>query len=272
LKKLEGLGLDSRLATAEDMEQLYLSKGTYAAGLADKVKVTPEMTTRQRIRAYKDFWKKKLKVKDVTKLKGYSAMPRFDEDKGWARWTRFDVDPDQFEKKMKGYVVGHELQGGTAEAIEDILDSQGSLVATEEKFRIGVPISGMSPAADQKTGGASYVFTRIGGPARRRRYDLVFDKKLLLDPDTVSYDSDYYGRVEPDFLAKHRKRDVAAWTKTAGKAGNETLVRNNVPLAEYLEQVNVSSQAERRKVIRSFHKHGSREIRGRKVEDLVKVK
>ncbi|MHC5059384.1 MAG: hypothetical protein ACYTKD_32430, partial [Planctomycetota bacterium] len=145
LEKLKGLGLDSRLAAAEDLEQLYLSKVSYAAGVADKVKVTPGMTTGQRAKAYREFWEKKLGVKDVRKLKGYSPEPHFDNDKGWARWSRFDVDPDEFERRLKGSALGHSLHEDMPGAIEAILESEGSLVSTEEKFRIGVPISGMSP-------------------------------------------------------------------------------------------------------------------------------
>jgi len=272
LSKLGDLGLDSHLATGEDLELLYLSKVSYAAGVARDIAVTPEMTVRQRIRAYRDFWQKRLGVKNLKSLKNYNATPRFDQDRGWARWTRFDVDPDEFERRMKGYTLGHSLHKGTPSAIESILDSDGSLVATEEKFRIGVPIGGMSPVEDQRTGGASYVFTRIAGPRSKRKFSLVFDKRLLLDPDTISYDSDYFGKVEPSFLANHRKRDIADWVTTAGKGSNETLVRNHLPLLEYVERINAGSPAARRKILQSFKKRGITEIRGRKVEDIVKVK
>jgi hypothetical protein len=272
LAKLDGLGLDSRLATEEDLEQLYLSKVSYAAGVADRIKVTPAMTQGQRIRAHKDFWQKKLAVKDVTKLKGYSAVPSFDEGKGWARWSRFDVDAGEFERQLKGCALGHSLYGNTTETIDGILASKGSLVATEEKFRIGVSVGGMSPQRDQSTGGASYVFTRVVSSKGVKRSDLVFDKKLLLDADTVSYDSDFYGRVDPSFMAKKRKRTPAQWKKLRDRGSNETLVRNNLPLTEYLKRVNVATPTQRREVIAIFHKHGVREIRGRAVEDIVNVR
>ena len=272
LKKLKGLGLDSSLATAEDLEHLYLSKVSYAAGVADKIKITPSMTSQQRVKAYREFWRKKLGVKDLKTVKGYSPEPRFDGKKGWARWNRFDVDKDDFEKRLKGTALGHSVHEDVSNAIEGILESEGSLVATEEKFRIGVSISGMSPQRDQATGGASYVFTRIAPPARLKKYDLVFDKRLLFDPDTVSYGSDYFGNVEPEFMAKRRKRTPAEWEKLRDLGGNETLIRNDLPLAEYLERVNVRNAAERRKVIDTFHKHGIKRIRGKKVEDVVKVR
>ena len=272
LEKIKDLGLDARLATAEDMELLYLSKVSYAAGVLDEVSLTPEMTTRERIGALKEFWQKRLGVPDVTKVNGYNPLPRFDEDKGWARWTRFDLDAGDFEQRMKGYALGHDLHTNVAEAVESILDSEGSIVATEEKFRIGVRIHGMSPDADQRTGGASYVFTRIAGPGGTRRFDIVLDKRLLLDPDTISYDSDYFGRVEPDFLAANRRRTVADWIKTGKRSSNETLVRNHIPLVEYVERINVRSAAEQRKVLESFRKRGITEIRGRSIEDIVQVR
>jgi len=160
LEKLKGLGLDSQLATADELENLYLSKVSYAAGVADKIKITPQMTVRQRTKAHREFWRKRLGVEDIRKLKSYSPLPRFDEDKGWARWSRFDVDEKDFDRQLKGCALGHDLHEPAGKAIDGILASKGSLVATEEKFRIGVPISGMSPVRDQSTGGASYVFTR----------------------------------------------------------------------------------------------------------------
>ena len=271
LDKLKDLGLDSGLASKDDLEYLYLSKVSYAAGISDKVTITPAMTAKQRVKAYKEYWEKKLRVDDIAGLKGYSYVPRFDQDRGWARWRRFDIDTGDFDKQMKGYSLGHSFYGNRKKAIQDILDSGGALSATEEKFRIGIPIRGMSPEADQRTGGASYVFTRVAGPRTTRKYDVVFRKDLLLDPDTISYTSDYYGRVEPDFMATHRKRTIDEWKKLSTRSSNETLIRNNLPLAEYLEQVNADSESERRSIIRMFHDRGIKKIGDRKVEDIVRV-
>ena len=271
LDKLKDLGLDSGLASKDDLEYLYLSKVSYAAGVSDKVRITPSMSVKQRIKAYREFWQKEIKVDDITKVKDYSYIPRFDQDRGWARWTRFDVDARDFDKEMKGYTLGHSFHGNRKKAIQDILDSGGSLAATEEKFRIGIPIRGMSPDADQRTGGASYVFTRVAGPRTSRRFDVVFRKDLLRDPDTISYTSDYYGRVEPDFMASHRKRTIDEWKKLSGHSSNETLIRNNLPLAEYLERVNAESESERKSIIRMFHDRGIKKIGNRKIEDIVRV-
>jgi len=272
LKKLGDLGMDSGLATKEDMELLYLSKVSYAAGVGDDIKITPSMSVRQRIKAYRNYWEKNLRVRDITKVKSYSPVPRFDEDRGWGRWTRFDIDPGKFEKEMKGYTLGHNFHGSRTKVINEILGSGGALEATEEKYRIGLPISGMSPIADQSSGGASYVFTRVAGPRTGRQFDVIFSKDLLLDPDTISYNSDYYGRVEPGFIASHRKRTIEDWKKLTGSGNNETLIRNNLPLAEYLERINAGSESERQSIIRSFHKHGITKMRGKKIEDIVKVR
>ena len=102
--------------------------------------------------------------------------------------------------------------------------------------------------------------------------ELRFDKRLLLDPDTISYRSDHYGRVEPGFLKTHRKRGIPDWLEASKGTSNETLIRNHVPLAEYLDEVNVGSESERRKVLRIFEKHGIREVRGRRVQDIVRVR
>jgi hypothetical protein len=218
LGKMGGLGLDSRLATAEDLEQLYLSKVSYAAGVADKVKVTPGMTAAQRVKAYREFWRKKLGVVDVTKLEGYSPEPHFDNDKGWARWSRFDVNVEDFEQSLKDSALGHSLHEDIPKAIEAILESEGSLVATEEKFRIGVPISGMSPQRDQATGGASYVFTRVIPAGGVKRHDLVPAGVLVAGKEKLIF----WGY--PEFIALEREmEDRIAGMLGAGLTPDEVL-------------------------------------------------
>ena len=73
-------------------------------------------------------------------------------------------------------------------------------------------------------------------------------------------------------MASHRKRTIEEWKKLSGSGNNETLIRNNLPLAEYLERINAGSESERQSIIRSFHKHGITEMRGKKIEDIVKVR
>jgi len=271
LDKMKDLGMNSTLATAEDIEYLYLSKVSYAAGVLDDVPITPGMTIKRKASEFRKFWEKKLGVDDLKKLKDYNPVPRFDLDSGWARWKRFDIPEDKFAKQMKDYILGHSTYGDVDKSIENILDSGGSLMATEEKFRVGIPIRGMSPVRDQESGGAGYVFTRIADAKKRKKYSLVFDKRLLLDPDSISYSSDMYGRVKPSTVGKERKRTIAQWKKCAKNTTNETIVRNNLSLLQYLEQVNVKSQAQKRRVLKSFSNRGITEIHGRKIEDLVKV-
>jgi hypothetical protein len=126
LEKLKGLGLDSQLATADELENLYLSKVSYAAGVADKIKITPQMTVRQRTKAHREFWQKRLGVEDITKLKSYSPRPRFDEDKGWARWSRFDVRLRRRGRRQRHtdhvQVLAHVLRQDAVQTEEEFLE------------------------------------------------------------------------------------------------------------------------------------------------------
>jgi len=116
---------------------------------------------------------------------------------------------------MKGYGLYHRLTNGEdlPSFIETVLENNGAMVSTVEKLRAGIPVGGMSPAADMDTGGATYVFTRIrklptaGGS---RDTGLYFKKRLLRRMDAISYDHDAFGRVRDDYVSHHRGSTPAA--------------------------------------------------------------
>ncbi len=284
LDHLKELGLDARLATRKGVELLYLAKTSYAAGVdPDDIGIRPGMTVDQKIEAYKSYWNRRLGVEDITKLPGYQPMPRFDSAApvlggkgrfGIPRWRRFDITEEELDRAMADYYLVHRLYGGSSlEALQVILEHNGALVSTEEKYRIGVPIGGMSPVEDQRTGGAGYVFTRIasGRRARSAYYHLLFDKRLLLDTDTISYDFDAFGNTHPDHIRRYRKRTIQEWRAAATRSSNETLIKRNLSLPDYLVGVNVQSETEKEQVIALLRKHGITRLGGRPLSQAVKV-
>ncbi len=289
-RRLGELGVETRLATREDMEYLYLVKTANAVGVdedgLDALGITPDMPIRERIERLLGFWNERLGVGDVRKLPGYDPMPRFESPApttgrkrgafGPPRWRRFDITEEDLDRTLPDHVLVHKITAGggdTLGTLRLIFEHNGALLATEEKYRVGIPIAGWSPTQDQRTGGASYVFTRLRGPrqARSWEYHLLFDKRLLLDPDVIVYNGDYYGNVHPDHIRSYRQRFLADWKATAKYASNEVLIKRRLSLWEYLVGVNARNERERRQIIEFFRSLGFEKLGGRPLEEAIQV-
>jgi len=125
----------------------------------------------------------------------------------------------------------------------------------------------MSPVRDQQTGGASYTFTRIAAGRTWRRYNLVFDKRLLLRTDNLSYAGDEFGASDPN-TKRRRAADIAGWKANAGSTSNETIIKNGLSLLDNLVQVNAGR--ERDAVLALLRSHNVTTINGRPIEEIVK--
>lgn len=286
LSNLGEIGLDGRLGTRQDMEFLYLAKCSYASWGAtpQELGIPSSLPTAEKVRRLKDLWNKRLGVDDVTKLPGYNPIPSYDSPApstgansgafGIPRWKRFDITEDDLDKAMKGYTLTHSLYNqSTIDALEMMLKNNGALVATEEKYRLGVPIRGMSPDQDQRTGGASYVFTRIRSSrtGNRAEYQLHFDKGLLLDTDVISYTGDLYGRVDPSTIKTRRQRNIDDWKNASQQGSNETIIKRNVSLVDHLVRVNVRSEQEKRDVMDLLRRYGITQLGGKPLAEAVYV-
>ena len=293
LDHVEKLGFKTNIATADDAEIMYLTKQAYIT----KADREPEYTKlisgldarnaakSERIQALRGFWEKRLGVSDVTKLPGYDPVGEYQlgfKDRkmggGYRYQYRFDISDEQLEKEMAGYALHHNLTNSSSVSsfLDTALDNNGALVSTVEKVRSGITPGGMSPQADMRSGGASYVFTRIkkspllGGSADSGLY---FKKRLLRRTDAISYNHDAYGKVVDDYVVSHRGSDPKTWKTYARNTGNETILKHSVTLLDNLEAIVVPSQSEKTKVLAIFKKHGISVLTdGRNVEDIVLVR
>jgi len=293
LEKMEKIGLKANIATAEDAEILYLHKQAYIT----QVDKSPEYTQMisaldqrnasktERIQAMRGFWEKRLGVPDITKIPGYDPVGEYQlgfKDKtiggGYRYQYRFDISDEDLEREMAGYSLHHSLTNSSSMSgfLDAALENNGTLISTVEKLRAGVQPRGMSPESDMKTGGASYVFTRIkksplsGASAENGLY---FKKRMLRRMDAISYDHDAYGKVTEDYVPTHRGSDPKTWKTYAQNTSNETILKHSITLLDNLEAIVVGSQSERMQVLAVFKKHGiSKLTDGRKVEDIVLVR
>lgn len=299
------MGINTDPPKRVDAELLYLRQQAYVAReeqnpayevLLNNI-ANNGWNTEKQVEVMKDYWTKKLgkpleTIPDYNPFGEHLAGYADAETAGGRRqFTRFDVDRAEFDKEIGGkyrvYVDltyrGHTDQLGD---IKVIMEHSGALVSTTEKLRIGVPVQGASPVADLKTGGGSYVFTRIvHSPAYTAREDkrppktgLYFKPELLLRMDAISYDSDNYGRTDStQFIQGSRKTGVAGWKAAAKMGGNETIFKDSVKLLDNIDVIVCKTESERQatiKVLRDNVRPGDlpdgRHLKdGRTIEELV---
>ncbi len=288
MTKLEKLGIDARISSPENAEQMYLEKMAYIRKVdhtAEYKRLQKRLDDRdasvnERVQTLREFWQKELNVEDITKLPDYDPMGAYQAgflDRGlkggYRHQYRFDITEEDLEKNMKGYSLVHRLTNseGMSGFIETILENNGAMVSTVEKMRMGIPPGGMSPVADMQTGGASYFFTRIQkNPTRDAPPALYFKKSMLRRMDAISYSHDAYGKVVDDYVKKNRGNNIRDWKKFSGKSNNETIFKYSVTLLDNIEYIVANSTAERQKIIKSFTSRGIKKLPdGRKVEDIV---
>jgi len=274
--QLERLGLGSKLADKDDLELLYLVKVARAAGHEKAGKAAflfnPAESTQKNIKRMKAAWEKSLKKK-LTKAAGYEPIPtsEFLDGTGWNRWYRFDVDVDKLIKDDVG--LYHSLYGGGTDGLEAILKGKtGALISTEEKYRIGIVPKGLSPGRDQSTGGASFTFTRLR-TSENAEGALRFHPGILRDPDAIVYRSDEFGNVKESVINYKRQFGQAKIADIAkrGRANNETIFKNSISLERWLDEVKVTNEWERRRVVGWFKDAGITRVgpNRKPIEDAV---
>jgi len=294
MERLDRMGISATIATPEDAELLYLQKQAYVLKVdrsAGYKKLVRDLDRRgasreERITRLRAFWERRLGVDDITRMPGYDPMgehqAQWDDPSrraGYRHQMRFDISDEDLDRELPGYGLYHRLTDDRTMAgfLDGMLGDSGALVSTVEKMRVGVRPGGMSPQADMDTGGATYFFTRIRKlPGRRggsRQPGLYFKKRLLRRMDSVTYGSDQFGRVTGDTVRKKRKSTVKEWKQIAAREGaDETIFKYSVTLLDNIDVVAVSSQAQRRQVIKAFKKHGITKLPdGRRVDDIVVV-
>ena len=138
-------------------------------------------------------------------------------------------------------------------------------------------MGGQSPVADLQTGGADYIFTRIKGRYRNVSNEpngFFWTPKVLRRTDAISYDSDCYGRVTTDqFIRENRQNTIQELQRTAGRAGNETIVKRTLSIFDDLDHIKVDSLGEQERIIKVFRDAGfTKWPDGRSFEQVIKHK
>lgn len=277
LEAVSGLSQEERLALAKEL-----------------VLQNERSLLAEKARMLKRFFEKKMGLAPggLEKLPSYRPVPgAAQQKKGFYFWNRFDLTPEQVKQKAKGYVLTHKLEGvgsdsktsSKADVLCRIIENGGVLASTELRRRMGVKHSGMSSADDMKTGGASYAFTFFRKASQQRSYDIVWNPETLLTrSDWFATKYDAYGVTNPKdykYSTSGRTRkveDLPEYAKddSAGNLRAQVMFKNGIDLlGEHAPKyIFVTTEADRQKVLASFAKVGVSELKGRPVEEVVKVR
>jgi len=273
---LDDLGVNTRLMTKQDFELLYLRKNQFAMGWGNDQVFAGVPTTgdkAEQIEAMVKAFKKKL-GRDPRKMPGYNPNPHYysSDGNGIVRFQRFDISDADLKKANLQFVSEVTGSEDAASLLLKVIDGEtGGLIATEEKIRRGIPISGMSPVADQSTGGAQFVFTRARRKARvSGRNRIVMRNDLARDTNLVSYNGDKYGRMDSAFKERNRAKDLKGIEGHIARHDNETLFKNEVPLEQW-DHITVSA-AQKKTLLAELKARGVTRIAGKPVNQFVQAR
>lgn len=273
---LDELGINSARPEPGDAEELYLRQIAYA-----RVQGWRQVETKlrglddqpARIQALREHLEQQIGT-DPARLPGYNPTGQREAfGHGHRHLYRPDLQGPEWDRFRKDYRLHHAItDGGLVETIEAILNSGGKMAPSTDKLRRGIPLGGMSPEADLRSGGASYFFTRIKSrQAATQTPGFVWKSDLLARLDAISYDGDNYGRVTGDHVIQNRKSGVDQWREASRNSSNETIFKNSLSLFDQLDSIITGSASARQKVIQIFRDHGYSVFPdGRALEEVIK--
>ena len=313
---LEGLGIDTKRATLLDREELYLTRIFYHHSGIKQGKVIRDRSAasvvffkqemkrlagigsqNERIKELKKLASKAAGVKDVTAKTSYNPIGEYQQfGHGKAMQYNPTMEGKKWEKFFDETVIYQDLEFGGKdqhESFMQIVNGGGQLASTSDRMRRGIAFGGGgSEKADMKSGGASYVFTRMrnksGYKGRERKGLYWASKNHTRRLDAVSYDQDYYGSQrfstargglgkkyseleDWDANIQERAADLDAFIDHAsrGNSSNELVLKDGLSLFDDLLCF-VVDHYRRDEVIKFMKDNGYKKWPdGRKVEDVI---
>lgn len=281
MKKLEDLGIEQvRMSQPADLEKLYLLRHGATNKLNDAV--WNDLVARADrgddvLQDLRNYWSKRLKVKDVTKLPAYHPEGHYEPGIVDRTIGAGSLVQERFDLDAEAAMVGHRLYlgmtgGSTVEGVLTAILEYRTLgmLSSMERARLGIEKSGgMSSGSDAATGGANYVFTRIGTGTS---HHIVFKPTLFQRLDRRTYGSDSYGATDPnDARSRNTKATPAEWKSVAHNSSNETTFLNVVSILEHVEVIHAGSAGSRQRIIAMMRSRGIDKMPdGRTLEQVVK--
>lgn len=287
LKILQRLGVNTKRATRDDREEIYLMQNLYAQAAqtgrkgtwyTTRVKKAATLEQGKKLVYLRKELSKAAGVDDITALSSYKPLGDW-QQYGHGRIVRYRPElygPD-WEQFQNDYVLTHSLHSGADfNTIKNIIEGGGQMAPTMDKLRRGVPLGGMSPTQDMETGGAQYFFTRL----KRKRSnhtdyndDIIWKSKAAGRLDAISYDSDRYGKTSTEqYVLSKRYTTIDGMKEAAQGGGNETIFKDSLSLFDDLELIKMRTKDDADTLIEYLKKDKGLKKwpDGRKLEDVIK--
>lgn len=198
----------------------------------------------------------------------HGAQDTVTSTSGHPYWVRPDYSLQQLYGLYNGSVPSS--SGGSQLVMK--LSQSGSALSTEERLRqLGQFITGMSSTADQKTGGANFVFMR----QNTSHGTYFYHPSVALRSTNYAFNGDKFGEITI-------RKDKSPWELDAStKFGNgspsgfptmggtpELMVKHSVSIRDDIAAIVFNSASERQQAISFYQSHGVTTINGLPLEQV----
>lgn len=278
---LKDLGVPTHRATATDRLELYLERIANVRTLRNK----PLAGKLDSIRTISNQEERTAAMLEaLNKDAGFDMRthPNWNPDgnlqafgHGRTVMMRPDLPVEEIASFEKDYTLYHNPTGLSIggdriwERVQQILDAGGQFASQMDRVRRGVIPTGSSVESDHRTGGASYVFTRILPRSREKAAGLYWKPRQALRADAFSYDGDKFGEVTRSLQEGHRAKDIDGMKRNARTGSNETNFRDSLSMFDDLERIVVNTRRDYDEALKWLRSKGYKTWPdGRKLEDV----
>lgn len=271
-RMLKGLGLDDILQTpTPEAEKTFIKRRLIWQNAPSRTAETRGLTGR----ALEDKLDDILQDIGITekRVNGVSLMKVYD---GYA--TYYDPELAQTMKKAGADYVWAGMNRNTS-VVRAI--KSGGMKSTNRRMLDGIKMTGASPEADMRRGGADSVFTRLGvksktGPKyndcyKGGPYRMLIDSSELGRTDWYAYDSDQFGITDPSVMGRRDTPiDFVKNMVNNYHVGNEIMFRHGIPSSSFIG-VRCQTQTDLDNLLQLFAREGITEVNGIPVNQFAKV-
>jgi hypothetical protein len=294
LKVLQDSGINTKRATFEEMEEVFLTQWAYRVvpkkaltDWDDFVKRLSVKSPSERVTTLKNAIAHHLN-KPLEEYKTYkSAVLGNSDGAGFGVGRRTAVRPDMVEHpKWEKFQEDFRLmkswtndQLSFADGIALMLDSGGTEASQMERIRKGISGGGMSLPADLESGGAARNFLRL---RKNPGYSVAssggnrfwFLPRSVARMDVLKYDQDHWGKAKTSTFVRNEMTNNTLDTlmKSRSDGDNELMFKDSLSLIEDIWRIVARDESQRQQIIQIFRDRGYTKLNGMTLEEVIVAK